>query len=204
MGEIREPIKKNSIAKKNKIIQKGFKLMCDKGYHNVTCVDIATTAGVSTGIIYQYFKDKRSIFIEGTRIYALKIMFPMVRVLETDKISDLKEMVTKMIDESVKGHQKNKKAHGELLSMSQLDEDVAKILKENEIIVTSRMVMTLRKNGFDKNNLKEQVHLIINMIDMLTHEMVYHKHNDFDYDIMKSNVIDLIMYLLRQNVLSNS
>ena len=63
MGQIREPIKKSSIEKKNKIIEKGFELMCTKGYHNVTCVDIAKYAGVSTGIIYQYFKDKRDIFI---------------------------------------------------------------------------------------------------------------------------------------------
>ena len=74
MGQIREPIKKSSIEKKNKIIEKGFELMCTKGYHNVTCVDIAKYAGVSTGIIYQYFKDKRDIFIEGVKDYSNKIM----------------------------------------------------------------------------------------------------------------------------------
>ena len=58
MGTIREPIKENSIAKKAKIIKIGFDLMCEKGYHNITCVDIAQTAQVSTGIIYQYFHDK--------------------------------------------------------------------------------------------------------------------------------------------------
>ena len=41
MGEIRNPIKKNSIEKKNKILEKGFTLMCEKGYHNVNSVDIA-------------------------------------------------------------------------------------------------------------------------------------------------------------------
>ena len=44
---------------------------------------------------------------------------------------NLKEMIGKMIEESIKGHKRNKKAHGELLSMSQLDEEVAKILKNN-------------------------------------------------------------------------
>ena len=52
MGEIRNPIKKSSIEKKNKILEKGFTLMCEKGYHNVNSVDIAKYAGVSTGIIY--------------------------------------------------------------------------------------------------------------------------------------------------------
>ena len=51
MSEVREPIKKTSIAKKERIIKKGFELMCNKGYHNVSCVDIAKYANVSTGII---------------------------------------------------------------------------------------------------------------------------------------------------------
>ena len=46
MGEVRNPIKKSSIAKKEKIIKTCFELMCDKGYHNVTCIDIAKEAGV--------------------------------------------------------------------------------------------------------------------------------------------------------------
>ena len=62
MGEIREPIKKSSIEKKNKIIEKGFELICNNGYYNVNCCDIAKYSGVSTGIIYQYFKDKKDIF----------------------------------------------------------------------------------------------------------------------------------------------
>lgn len=76
ISEIREPIKKSSIEKKEKIIKKGFELMCDKGYHNVSCVDIAKYVSVSTGIIYQYFKDKRDIFIAGTKEYVNNIMFP--------------------------------------------------------------------------------------------------------------------------------
>ena len=83
MGKVREPIKKNSIEKKNRIIEKGFELMCNRGYHNVSCVDIAKYANVSTGIIYQYFKDKRDIFLEGVKDYSNKIMFPMIDILDT-------------------------------------------------------------------------------------------------------------------------
>ena len=60
--------------------------MCEKGYHNVNCVDIAKYAGVSTGIIYQYFTDKRDIFIEGVKNYSSNIMFPMIDILDNTKI----------------------------------------------------------------------------------------------------------------------
>ena len=38
--------------------------MCNKGYYNISTPDIAKEANVSTGIIYQYFNDKKDIFIE--------------------------------------------------------------------------------------------------------------------------------------------
>ena len=87
MGTIRKPIKKTSIEKKKRIIEKGFELMCNKGYHNVSCVDIAKYAGVSTGLIYQYFTDKKDIFLEGVKDYSNKIMFPMINILDNKEIS---------------------------------------------------------------------------------------------------------------------
>lgn len=60
--------------------------MFNEENHDVTCVDIAKYAEVSTGIIYQYFKDKQDIFIEGTKDYANKIMFPMLNIIDQTQI----------------------------------------------------------------------------------------------------------------------
>ena len=49
--EIREPIQKRSIQKKESIISKGFELICQKGYYNTNTAEIAKAAGVSTGIL---------------------------------------------------------------------------------------------------------------------------------------------------------
>ena len=53
MSETRMPTQKRSIEKRNKIIEKGFELICEQGYHNISTPDIAKAANVSTGIIYQ-------------------------------------------------------------------------------------------------------------------------------------------------------
>ena len=53
-NNIREPIQKRSIEKKEKIIEAGFDLICEKGYYNTNTAEIAKAAGVSTGIVYQY------------------------------------------------------------------------------------------------------------------------------------------------------
>lgn len=195
MSEIREPIKKTSIAKKEKIIEKGFELMCNKGYHNVTCIDIANYAGVSTGIIYQYFKDKRDIFINGTKDYANKIMFPMLDIIVNKKIdkSNLKEILSKMIDSFIKTHTIKREAHEELMAMSNLDEDIAKIFTESELKMTKQISELLVENGFAKKNIEEKVHIFTNMIDNYCHEVVYHKHKDLDYDIMKEEILNIIV-----------
>lgn len=198
MSEIREPIKKTSIAKKEKIIEKGFELMCNKGYHNVTCVDIAHYAGVSTGIIYQYFKDKRDIFISGTKDYANKIMFPMLDIIVNKKIdkSNLKEILSKMIDSFIKTHTIKKEAHEELIAMTNLDDEIAKIFTESELRMTKQISEVLIKSGFDETNIEEKVHIAINMIDNYCHEVVYHKHKDLNYDAMKEEILNIIVNIL--------
>lgn len=198
MSEIREPIKKTSIAKKEKIIEKGFELMCNKGYHNVTCVDIARYAGVSTGIIYQYFKDKRDIFISGTKDYANKIMFPMLDIIVNKKVdkNNLKEILSKMIDSFIKTHTIKKEAHEELMAMTNLDDEIAKIFIESELRMTKQISEVLIKNGFDETNIEEKVHIAINMIDNYCHEVVYHKHKDLNYNAMKEEILNIIVNIL--------
>lgn len=195
MGTVRDPIKKTSIAKKEKIIEKGFELMCNEGYHNVTCVDIAKYAGVSTGIIYQYFNDKRDIFIEGTKDYANKIMFPMLDIIDQEKIDKncLREILSKMIDHFIQTHTMKKEAHEELMAMSHLDKDVARIFKNNEMLLTKKISKVLLNSGYSIQHLEEKVHVMIGVVDHYCHEVVYHQHEELNYDIMKQEILNIII-----------
>lgn len=198
MGDIRQPIKKTSIEKKNKIIEQGFLLMCNSGYHNVTCVDIAKQANVSTGIIYQYFNDKRDIFIEGVKDYANKILFPLIDILDTQKFDkhNLKNIINNIIESYIKTHTMSKKAHEQLLAMSHLDSEVSEILNKSEITMTDKISKIIINNGINIDNIEEKVHIIIGIIDNFCHEVVYHKHSNLNYDMMKKDVINSIIYLL--------
>ncbi len=200
MGEVREPIKRNSIAKKNKIIADGFELICNQGYHNVSCVDIAKYCGVSTGIIYQYFKDKRDIFIEGVKLYSDNIMFPLLKIENKKITKDNIEFIMKdIILKSIKQNTMTKKAHQELMSMSCLDKKVLKIFSDKELEITEKLVNILKHNGFREINLNEKVHLIINLIDDLCHETVYHKHQNINYDVLIDETVKLIVNILKEN-----
>ena len=199
--KVREPIKKNSIEKKQRIISKGFTLMCEKGYHNVNTVQIAKYAGVSTGIVYQYFTSKKDIFIEGVKEYSNSIMFPMINILDNIVIdkNNIEMILSKMIDSFINTHTLKKEAHEELMAMSYLDSNVADIFKENEIVMTEKISKILVNSGFKSTNIKEKVHILIGLVDNYCHEVVYHKHNIINYDVMKSEILSLAISLLEED-----
>lgn len=199
MSETRMPTQKRSIEKRNKIIEKGFELMCEKGFYNISTPDIAETAKVSTGIIYQYFNDKKDIFIEGVKNYANTIMFPMLTILETEKIKidDIEELLKSMIHNFIKNHTISKKAHEELMAMSHLDEDIANIFKKSELEMADKILKILEYNDIKFENPIERIHIIIGIVENFCHEIVYHKHDKINYELMENEIINLIMKLLK-------
>lgn len=199
MSETRMPTQKRSIEKRNRIIEKGFELMCEQGYYNTTIPDIAKYADVSVGIIYQYFSDKKDIFIEGVKQYSNRIMYPMINLLESEKIEikNLKNLLKNIIKKFIENHTISKKAHEELLAMSHLDDDVAKIFKDSEYEMTEKIVLLLEDNNICLQNSREKVHILWNIIDNFCHEVVYHKHSKINYDIMQDEVIDIIINIIK-------
>jgi AcrR family transcriptional regulator len=199
MSTPRIPTQKRSIEKRNKIIEKGFELICEKGYHNISTPDIAEVSGVSTGIIYQYFTDKKEIFLEGIRNYSNNIMFPMMDLLEKEntKIDDLEKVLRKMINAFIKNHTISKKAHEELMAMSHLDSEVANIFKETEFELTNKIARLLENNKIKIKNPTEKIHIAIGVIENFCHEVVYHKHHKIDYEIMEDEVVKIVVKLLK-------
>lgn len=198
MSETRMPTQKRSIEKRNRIIKKGFELMCEQGYYNTTIPDISKYANVSVGIIYQYFSDKKDIFIEGVKEYSNNIMYPMINLLESEKvdIKNLKIILKNIIQQFIENHTISKKAHEELLAMSHLDDDVANIFNASEYEMTERIVALLECNNIYLQNPREKVHIIWGIIDNFCHEVVYHKHSRMNYDIMQNEVIGIIINII--------
>lgn len=200
MSDVRMPTQKRSIEKRNRIIEKGFELMCEKGYFNVSTPDIAKASNVSTGIIYQYFTDKKDIFIEGVKNYSNSIMFPMHTVLENEdlKINNIETVVKKMIEAYIKSHTISKKAHEELMAMLHLDDDVANIFKASELELTNKVVCIIKNNNIKLDNPFEKIHIAIGIIENLCHELVYHKHKNLNYNIMQDEVVKIITNILKK------
>lgn len=192
----REPQQKRSIEKKNKIIEIGFRLMCENGYQKTTTADIAKAAGVSTGIIYSYFKDKHDIFTAGLELYGSQMLIPMY-----DQFTfplDIRKSLDIVIDSLIEGHKIFRNAHKEIDSLVMTDEGIANIIYEFEMRTTKDLEIFLRKAGFPPENLLEKTHIIYNMIESLCHELTFHKHEELDFGQMRAIVSETVLTILGQ------
>ena len=195
--EIREPIQKRSIETKEKIIKAGFELICKDGYYKTNTSKIAKKAGVSTGIIYQYFKDKHDIWMASLEKYADKIFYPLLDIEDSFVIDDISSFFEKLINQYIENHKLSKSAHEEIISMVHSDQNVAYYYYKREMDLTKKIVDILQNNGYTPSNLTERVHLIIGIIDNLCHEIIYHKHNEIDYNIMTNLVLENVVNQLK-------
>ena len=195
MAEIREPQKVNAIEKKNKIIEAGLRAFGEKGYYKTTTVEIAKLAGVSTGIVYSYFKDKKDILMHALRLYFTNVFRPMEEALKTMTDSvDIEAEARSLIQISIQSHRENLAAHEEMIAMSHLDGDVHSRFMELEHEITDY----LEAGGIHVPHLKEKTHIAYNLIETLCHEAVYHRHPYIDYTEMIEETVRLLVFLFSE------
>ena len=201
IDNIREPKQQRAIEKKEKIIEEGFNLICKNGYYNTNTREIAKSAGVSTGIVYQYFNDKYDILLEGLEKYGDSIFFPMLKKndIKFDK-KDFDKLLNQMIKHYINNHKVSNVAHEEIMSMVHSDRKVAQYYYERELEMTNYIKELLLSNNFKDDNLSEKVHIMIGLIDNLCHEVTYHKHNNMNYDVMSELVVDNIKNLFKNDL----
>lgn len=201
IDNIREPKQQRAIEKKEKIIESGFNLICENWYYNTNTAEIAKAAGVSTGIVYQYFKDKYDILIEGLEKYGDDIFFPMLKTKDIKfEKKDFENLLKKMINHYISNHKVSNVAHEEIISMVHSDKRVAEYYYKRELKMTNSLKNILLDNGFNKKDLTEKVHVMMGLIDNLCHEVTYHKHSDMNYDIMTALVIENIKTLFKNDL----
>lgn len=199
MSEIREPRKANSIDKKNRIIDAGLQAFGEQGYHNVTTVDIAKRAGVSTGIVYSYFKDKKDILLQALKRYFAMTFAPMHEMLShLQPPVDLEGALRQFIEVSVHSHEENLIAHEEMVAMSHIDEDVHTLFMEEEKKITDTIAQHIVALGYSPHNIRERTHLAYNMTESLCHEYVYHRHDYVDYEKLTDITVQLLIKLITE------
>ncbi len=196
--KIREPIQSRSIEKKNKIIKAAYRLFSSVGYYDANTTDIAKKAGVSTGIVYGYFKDKHDILLYVIDIYIEKVATPCISYF--NKLStpiDVDSVVLDVIDMTTKIHKDNANLHNILHSLTASDEEIREKFIFLEDSISTCATDTLLKFGFTTPNLKEKIHIAMNSIQFFSHEYVYDRHDYINYEEMKKETVNMLIHLFK-------
>lgn len=197
MGNVRQPQKTTSKEKKSRIIEAGLKIFGEKGYYNTNTAEIAKAAGVSTGIVYSYFKDKKDILLQVIKLYFNNIFTPI-----RDFLYNLQELNKQTICEflkiAIKSHENNYSLHEEVIAFSHLDKDVHNEFIKFELEVNNELVNVLNAHNLEFTNTTEKVHLAYNIVENLCHEYVYHKHKSIDYKKMIDLTTQILLYIFEK------
>ncbi len=196
---VREPRQTRSIEKKNKIIEAGYELFSEVGYYGTNTAEIAKRAGVSTGIVYGYFQDKRDILICVLELYINKVFDPFLKMF--DKLSapvNFEEIVPSIVDKAIKTHKNNRKIHEALHSLASSDEAVNAQFIALEDDITLKIGEKLNNLGIKVENVLEKIHLSMDIIQSFSHEYVFDKHEYIDYFVMREMVEKVLIDLFEK------
>ena len=195
-NEVRQPIQKRSIEKKRRIIEAGFKLFCENGYYKTNTVEIAKEAGVSTGIVYNYFTDKKAILLESILLFREMLIQPLYEFMAISELTiDLKTLVESLLETIIAGHNIAKDAHEEMMAMSYSDADVAKLLHDFEMQTTEKVAGIMNGLGFSTPHMLESVHISICLMEHYCHEILFQRRENMNYDVLKKIVVEQVVYL---------
>lgn len=194
--DIREPKQERSIEKKNRIVQAGFELFSQAGYYNTNTAEIAKRAGVSTGIVYGYFKDKRDILLDVLEIYVNTAFAPVLNMIQNLTAPvNFDETITHVLDGAIDTHKQYANIHEALHSLSHSDEAVNNKFIELEDEITLSIAQKFTDLGVKKDNLNESIHFAMDIVQSFSHEYVYDHHTYIDYDAMRNIVKDTLVAL---------
>jgi AcrR family transcriptional regulator len=81
-------------TRRRQILMGAAQVFAEKGYHKATTKEIAQTAGVSEGTIYNYFANKRELLLAMIELLALQ---SLKSIITTQPPADPKEFITMIL-----------------------------------------------------------------------------------------------------------
>ncbi len=201
MGKaIRQPQQERSTEKKNRIIQASYEIFSEVGYFGANTSEIAKRAGVSTGIVYSYFTDKRDLLLYVLEIYLDRVTKPLMTLFDSIASPlDFDAVIPRLVDMTIEIHKENAQMHTTLHALAATDKEVGAEFIRLEGDITYEISNKLAEFNPEVDHPVEKVHLAMDAIQSFAHEYVFDNHRYIDYDVMKRTVESTLIALFKKN-----
>lgn len=190
---VREPVQKRSMEKKEQISKAGFELFCEKGFHKTNTTEIATRAGVSTGALYSYFRDKRDIYIASFEQYIQSLSGTLFSKLDAlPRPFTIAAFAELWVTEYLNVFGESGKAFTQLRTIMLEDEVIKKHFCNFENDYFGKILSILISGGIVTENMFMKVYLSSVLIDALNNEYAGSLHEGLDFKSLQRETEKMI------------
>ena len=198
MENTAKPVQVRSQKTKEKLLTAAITMYAKNGYHHTTVDEIAAVAGVSTGIAYRYFRNKKDLLLSAL-VYAAENIRSTANLRSIDALDDNTDLRI-YVDKVMKGfeeiHDRYHAIHEELEGLQHTDEDVRKFYAEFSRDMMENVICKL--SGFlpDKDSIRERAYLAVSILEQYCHLRMNRELIRLDFDVLREKTIDTVLKVL--------
>ena len=161
----KEIIQTRAIQTREKLLQAALKMYTQQGYYATTVDQIAKEAGLSTGVAYRYFKNKKELLLEALT-YAFANIKQLTGVQESSLFEGNLEAALTTFE---KLHIQYYDFHEELEGLRHFDKEVAELYDSFYDTAMQEIFEQLPQAIKDHPNAKEKLSLAIALMEHYCH-----------------------------------
>ncbi len=193
---VRIPRQKRSMERKMRVMEAARDLFAGKGLNGTSSNEIAREAGVSIGTFYNYFENKRMLFLEILKNH-LETFVTDIYTLKTDDSISLKDNIREHIQKAFAVFDRHASFHKEALVLKFSDPDVKKLFDEVEqeqLLIISELVRPYCKKK-DPKDLREVSKVMHSAVENIAHSVKF-----LDSPLNTERLIDELTEMIYQYV----
>ncbi|HPW68019.1 MAG: TetR/AcrR family transcriptional regulator [Desulfomonilia bacterium] len=153
MRRVRIPQQQRSREKKQRIMEAARDLFAQKGLSGTNSNEIAVRAGVSTGTFYNYFRNKKTLFLDILNQY-LENFIAGIYQLQSDQGVPLRDNIRSHIDKAFAAFDLHPAFHREALVLKFSDRDVKRLFddaEQKQLVLISSLLQPYSHLGSARN-----------------------------------------------------
>ncbi len=194
-----KPVQARSQKTRDDLLKAALVMYEKKGYHKTTVDDISAEAGVSTGIAYRYFRNKKDILL-SVITYGAEHISHIADIDDTpipETVADIRRYLEAILKAFETFHSKYHDIHEELEGLQHTDEDVRKLYSEITYEKMKEVISRLATFLHDDTNIREKAYTAISIMEQHCHMMMNNELYGLNAGIMRDLAVNAVLSILK-------
>ena len=193
----RQPVQRRARQTVEAVLNAVVRIVKREGIKAVTTNHVAEVAGVSIGSVYQYFPDKRAIFIALHRRHIEEIDRMVEARLMDHAESSLEELIRAMVEAMIEAHATDPKLYELLFSEVPHREEGTRDFAVR-LHGAFRLAISARAHELKRHpNLDKVVFVLTHMVESLSHGAVLRRPPGLSLAAAKEEAVRAVLAYLR-------